>query len=156
MDLDRARMPELENQIREAVLRRDPTPRWWAPWLLLAVALSLPASFAVSMLMPYYVNDLDRFPLEEIPRGIDYTELWPYDTPWSFPVGLAGIYAILAGPMVAIGILLWVGYWWPARGGAATWTARVVTMLAGAITVGTMTWLVTSPLASTLVSWFLD
>ncbi|MFC7724154.1 hypothetical protein ACFQW6_03480 [Nocardioides sp. GCM10028917] len=149
-------MPDLDNRIREAALPRDHTPRWWAPWLLLAIATSLPASFAVSMLMPYYVNDLDRFPLDEMPWGIDYMELWPYDTAWSFPVGLAGIYAIVAGPMVAIGILLWVGFWWSARGGAATWTARVVTMLAVAITVSTITWLVTSSLASTLVSWFLD
>lgn len=44
----------------------------------------MPASYAVSMLMPYYANDLDRFPLEEMPWGIDHTELWPYDTAYSF------------------------------------------------------------------------
>ena len=106
--------------------------------------------------MPYYVNDLDRFPLEEMPWGVDYTELWPYDTAWSFPVGLAGIYALLPAPMVAVGVTLWAGYWGVARWAVATWPARVATTLAAAISVGTLGWLMTSPLASTLVSWWLD
>ena len=36
-----------------------------------------------------------------MPRGIDHTELWPYDTAYSFPVGLAGIYALLAAAIAA-------------------------------------------------------
>ena len=150
------RMADLRTSIPEVALHRDPSPRWWAPWLVLVLALTVPASYAVSMVLPYYVNDLDRFPLDEMPWGVDYTELWPYDTAYSFPVGLAGIYAILGAPLVAMGIVLWVGYWWNARWRTATWSARVATTLAVVVAVSTMAWLVSSPLASTLVVWFLD
>ena len=149
-------MVDLKNSIPEVALHRDPSPRWWAPWLVLVLALTVPASYAVSMVLPYYVNDLDRFPLDEMPWGVDYTELWPYDTDYSFPVGLAGIYAVLGAPLVAMGIVLWVGYWWNARWRTATWSARVATTLAVVVSVSTVAWLVSSPLASTLVVWFLD
>lgn len=149
-------MADLRTSIPEVALRRDPAPRWWAPWLVLVLALTVPASYAVSMVLPYYVNDLDRFPLDEMPWGVDYTELWPYDTAYALPVGLAGIYALAAGPLVAIGTVLWVGYWWNARWRTTTWSARVATSMAVAVSAGTLAWLFTSPLASTLASWFLD
>jgi hypothetical protein len=108
------------------------------------------------MLLPYYANDLDRLPLEEMPWGVDYTELWPYDAVLSWPVGLAGIYAVLVAPLVAVATLVWVGFWWSVRGRSATWSSRVVTLLTVGISLGTIAWLMTSSLASTLVSWWLD
>lgn len=149
-------MVDLKNTIPETALHRDTSPRRWAPWQALVLAVTVPASYAVSMLLPYYANDLDRFPLEEMPWGVDYTKLWPYDTAYSLLFGLAGVYAVLVAPCVAIGVVLWVGYWWPARRQTATGSARVAVLLAVAVSAGTIAWLMTSPLASTLVSWWLD
>jgi len=150
------RMVDLKDSIPDVGLPRSTSPGRWAPWLVLMLAVTVPASYGVSMLLPYYANDLDRFPLEEMPWGVDYTELWPYDTAYSFPIGLAGLYAVAVAPFVSVGIVVWVGYWWSARWQAATWSSRVATLLAVAFSLCTIGWLMTSPLASTLVSWWLD
>ena len=93
-------MVDLKNRIPEVAMVRDPSPHRWSPWLALALAVTVPASYAVSMLLPYYVNDLDRFPLDEMPWGVDAAELWPHDTAWGGAVELATVYAVLAGPLV--------------------------------------------------------
>ena len=111
-------MPDLTNRAPEAAKRSEASRRWSVPWLMLVLAVSVPASFAVSMLMPYYANNLDRFPLEQMPWGVDYTQLWPYDTVYALPIGLAGIYAAAAGPIVAVMVLVWfVLYLWFKRRG---------------------------------------
>lgn len=55
-------------------------PRGWAPWVALVLAVGGAVSYVLSTALPCYVNDLDRFPLEDMPWGRDYTETWPYDT----------------------------------------------------------------------------
>ena len=149
-------MVDLKDSIPDVAFHPSTSLGRWAPWLVLVLAATVPASYGVSMLVPYYANDLDRFPLEEMPWGVDYTELWPYDTAYSFPIGLAGIYAVAVAPFVSVGIVVWAGYWWSTRWRAATWSSLVATLLAVALSLCTMAWLMTSPLASTLVSWWLD
>ena len=127
----------------------------WGPWFALALAVGGVISYAVSMVLPYYVNDLDRFPLEDVPWGRDYTEMWPYDTAYSLPVGLAGVYAVLCAPFVAGGVVVWAGFQLWSQWRTMTRPAREITLLAAVVSIGTLGWLFT-PLASTLVTWWLD
>lgn len=149
-------MADLKSSIPAVALHRDTSPRRRSPWLALALALTVPGSYGISMLLPYYANDLDRFPLDEMPWGVDYTVLWPYNTAYSFPVGVAGIYALAVAPFVAVGIVLWAAHWWSAVRRTATWPSMIATVLAVAVSVSTLAWLMTSPLASTLASWWMD
>jgi hypothetical protein len=62
--------------------------------------------------LPYYANDLDRFPLADVAIGYpDPRDLWPYDTALGGgplmprPAGPCGVLMALA---VALGILVWL------------------------------------------------
>lgn len=137
----------------ETELRVKPELSLSAPWLAVALAVVGAGSYVVSMVLPYYAGDLDRFPLEQMPWGMDYSQVWPYDTDYSFAVDLAGMYAVWCAPFVAAGVLLWAMFrarYWP----ALTRLANAVTLMAAAVSAATLVWLMT-PLGSTLASWWL-
>ena len=53
-----------------------------AVWLGI-VALAAAASFGLLVVLPYFVNDLDRFPLADVPIGYhDPKDLWPTTIPY--------------------------------------------------------------------------
>ena len=135
--------------------REQPVPSGRAPWVALALAVSAAMSYVVSMVLPYYVNNLDRFPLEDLPLAGDATEMWPYDTAYSLPFVVAGIYALMCAPFVAGAVAMWAGFrlWVDRR--TMTPLSRAIMLLAAAVSIGTWGWLFT-PLASALLSWLLD
>ena len=56
--------------------------------------------FVLGMALPYYANDLDALPLDEVMFGIDPETVWPLGTVWG---GVAGVLALtLAHPALAI------------------------------------------------------
>ncbi len=48
-------------------------------WLPLILVLVCGAAYGLFFVVPYYVNDLDQFPLQEVAGGAhDPSALWPY------------------------------------------------------------------------------
>jgi hypothetical protein len=125
-----------------------------APWIALTLALSAALSYVVSMLLPYYVNNLDRFPLEDLEGSALKAELWPADTAYAVPIAIAGLYAIICAPYVAGAVGMWSGFrlWTERR--TMTHLSRTITVLAAAVSIATWWWLST-PLASALINWWL-
>jgi hypothetical protein len=79
--------------------RSGPTPRDLAFVTGVSVLAILP--FALGMALPYYGNDLDRLPLEDLRFGrVDPETAWPLGTVWG---GLASFLALtLAHPVLAV------------------------------------------------------
>jgi hypothetical protein len=79
--------------------RFGPTPRDLAFVTGVSVLAVLP--FALGMALPYYANDLDRLPLEDLRFGrVDPDTAWPLGTVWG---NLAGFLALtLAHPVLAL------------------------------------------------------
>lgn len=129
--------------------------RSMAPWAALGLAIWGALSYVLGMVLPYYANDLDRFAQEDVPWGHDRSESWPFDTAFSLPSELAGIYAMVCAPFVAGGVAVWAGYrlWVDRR--CMTRQSRAIILLAAAVCMATWGWLLT-PLSSTLLIWWLD
>lgn len=126
-----------------------------APWFALSLVVGGAISYVVALLLPYYVNDLDRLPLNEIPWRGEFVEMWPHNTAYSLPFSLAGAYAMLFAPLVACGVALWMGgRMWLLRQ-SMTRLSYAVTIAAAVVSVGTVGWLFT-PLASTLITRWLN
>lgn len=84
----------------------EDTPRadvGWAHVAVLAlVLLAVLVLYAVGVLLPYYVNDLHRLPLDEAAHGgHDPEGLWPHDL-WARPVAAAGLAGVVFGPAVTL------------------------------------------------------
>lgn len=127
----------------------------WSYWLVLVLAALGPVSYVLSMVLPYYANDLDRFPMAEVPWHRDASEMWPYDAPYGFVFTIAALYAIGLAPFVSGAVLVWsaVTLWVHRR--TATWRSRAVVLAAAALAAASLVWLLT-PLSSTLFIWLLD
>lgn len=125
-------------------------------WRQLLLALGCAAAYGVFLVLPYYVNNLDSFPLEDVAGGYhDPKDLWPLDTALGGIVfGVGGLMAVLFGPYVTLGALSWalVGLW---RDRAADWRFRGTSLVAVVVAVGTLIWLVL-PFGAALVKWRLD
>lgn len=125
-------------------------------WQQLALALGCAAAYGVFLVLPYYVNNLDAFPLEDVAAGYhDPKDLWPLDTTLGGIVfGVGGLLAVLFGPAVTVGALSWalVGLW---RDRAADGRFCGVSLVAVAVALGTLVWLVL-PFGAALVKWRLD
>ncbi len=80
---------------------REPT---WRRVGGLALVAGVPlAVFAAGILLPYYGNDLDALPLEELASGRhDPKELWPSSTWWGGLLRLAGILAWGLAPLFLV------------------------------------------------------
>jgi hypothetical protein len=125
-------------------------------WNQLVLALCCATAYGVFLVLPYYVNNLDAFPLEDVAAGYhDPKDLWPLNnTLGGIVFGVGGLMTVLFGPAVTLGALSWalVGLW---RTRAADWRFRVMPLVAVAVALGTLVWLV-SPFGAALTKWWLD
>jgi hypothetical protein len=128
------------------------------PWssLPLVLAVGCALSYAVVLVLPYYVNDLDRYPLAEVASGAhDPKDLWPYTHWYGSFFALGGLATVGFGPLFAGGALVWALFdLWVLRRDRDV-AGKVLVILAVVVTVGTLVWLRTS-FASALVAWWLD
>lgn len=130
---------------------------WWrGGWPPLLVALACAGAYAVFFLLPYYVNDLDRFPLHDVAAGFhDPKDLWPYAQGGWASFRLAGTATFYLGPALAMTTLAWAAVR-TRQGIAAGDLGRTApALVAAALTVSTLGWLF-SPLGRALMGWFLD
>ena len=126
-----------------------------APWLALSLVVGGAISYVVALLLPYYVNNLDRLALNEIPWRGEFVGMWPHNTAYSFLFSFAGAYALFFAPFVAGGVALWMGGRVWLLGQSMTRLSYAVTIAAAAVAVGTVGWLFTL-LASTLITRWLS
>lgn len=121
------------------------------------VALGCAGAYAAFFALPYHVNDLDRYPLDELAMGApDPQDLWPHDrgTGWAW-FRTAGMTTFFLGPAVALGTLAWAAVR-TRQGIAAGDLGRTApALVAAAISIGTIAWLF-SPFGGALMAWFLD
>lgn len=60
-------------------LAATPTTRRSRAWIPLVLAIGSAAAYAVFFALPFYVNDLDRYPLAEVAYGMpDPMTQWPH------------------------------------------------------------------------------
>ncbi len=130
--------------------RRDRSGQW------LAVPVAAVLAVAVFLVLPYYVNGLHRFPLDEVAGGgYDRYGLWPYADGGVLAVVWAwgSLIAVVLGPvsawiatMAALAELVWPRNI-PRRVGRA-----LVTLALG---VAVLAWFA-SPMGSALLAWWID
>ena len=80
------------------------------PWLPLILVLVSGATYGLFLVVPYYVNDLDHFPLKEVASGAhDPKDLWPYQDggPLSVIWGLGALFTFMVGPFILLAAPLW-------------------------------------------------
>ena len=137
----------------------DEQSRWrpvaWMPLILLVVS---GAAYGLFLVLPYYVNDLDRLPLEEVASGPhDATELWPYrgggvlSVIWS----LGSVFAVMVAPLLTLGAPLWAAtVMWRDRRTLHTreWVALVMAVVIGAALIAELA----TPFHGALVDWWFD
>lgn len=130
---------------------------WWrGGWPPLVAALSCAGAYAVFFALPYYVNGLDAFPLDEVAGGLhDPQDLWPHEQGGWASFRLAGMATFYLGPALALTTLAWAAV--RTRQGIAAGDLRrtAPALLAAALAVGTLGWLF-SPFGRALMGWFLD
>jgi hypothetical protein len=131
--------------------------RWWrSGWPPLLLAMACAGAYAVFFALPYYVNELDRFPLEEVAMGYhDPKDLWPHAQGGWASFRLAGMATFFLGPALALATLAWAVV--RTRQGIMAGDLRrtAPALVAAAVAIGTMAWLF-SPFGRALMSWFLD
>jgi hypothetical protein len=135
------------------------TPRrtWWrSGWPPLLASLACAGAYAVFIALPFYVNGLDAYPLEDLATGRhDPLGLWPYTrgAAWeSFRV--AGMATFLLGPAAAIAAGAWAVVRTHQGIAAGDLLRTAPALVAAAVAAGTVAWLF-SPSGSALTGWFL-
>ena len=110
--------------------------RWIA--VLATVVFAVLALYCVGVLLPYFVNGLDRLPLEEVASGAHHPEdLWPQNV-WAGPVGVAGLFAVAFGLLVtltAVGVgTAWLASLWRRPGpGRLSKSLTLLAVVAGSV-----------------------
>ena len=125
-------------------------------WVAMALAVGSAAAFAVFYVFPYYVNDLNEFPLDEVAGGLP-TDPWPFSVEGfvGHVFGLGAVLTMLFGPAVAAIAAGWAGFnLWRSRGTHDPRRTRlgVVTLAVSAVT---WAWIL-SPQNQALFTWILD
>lgn len=134
------------------------TPRRPAAWPALVLAVVCASAYAVFFVLPYYVNDLDRFPLTEVAAGYhDPKDLWPRNGAGlaAFAFTFGGLLTLLLAPFGAVFAVGWAAVNVVRGRMARDGLTIAVSVLAATIGIITLVWLL-SPFASALFSWWLD
>jgi hypothetical protein len=129
-------------------------------WGLTAIVTLTVAPYLAFVLGAYYVNDLDRFPIESIGSGLyDPKGMWPTTVPylggWAHGIGLfsigfvpvIGVFVLCAAAYLAVSVLR--------RNPRARGVAAGYAMVAVACLVG-VTWFVGSDTSEYLAAWQAD
>lgn len=125
-------------------------------WPALVLALGIAAAYAVFFAVPYYVNDLSQFPLDEVAGGAhDPKELWPFNTVVGGPFQLGAYLTMGLGPFLATAAGVWAVL--------NIWSDRMVEdvrrIAMGILTVAfagaSFAW-IASPVGGALIGWMLD
>ena len=125
-------------------------------WPVLVVAVGCAAAYAIFFVLPYYANELQRFPLADVAVGYhDPKDLWPHAEGGWASFRLAGMATFLLGPALTLATLAWAVV--RTRQGIAAGDLRrtAPALVAAAVAIGTIGWLF-SPFGRALMSWFLD
>ena len=72
------------------------------------LALACATTYAVVLVVPYYVNGMDQFPLEDVAIGYhDPKDLWPYDTGLAYFFEMGGLLIVRFGVLAVLTALVW-------------------------------------------------
>lgn len=147
----------MSTQVPAVFATATTTRRPPAAWPPLALAVVCAAAYAIFFVMPYYVNDLDRYPLAEVAGGMhDPKDLWPRNgSGLAFVFTFGGLLTLALAPFGTVIAVGWaainVALGRPSRDGLTV----AISALAAAIGIVTLVWLA-SPFASALFRWWLD
>ena len=127
-----------------------------ALWLA-ALAVASVAACALLVVVPYFVNDLDRFPLADVAIGYhDPKDLWPTTIPY---VGgwlhLGGVLSMLLAPTVLIAVAIASGFGVAFGFARKAWSAAAAFALVALACVLASAWFF-SPFAQALATWQMD
>ena len=126
-------------------------------WLPLTLVLVCAAAYGWFIVLPYYANNLDEVPLEELAGGLhDPKDLWPRTTS--------------AGELVwGLGSLLTRAFGWAVTLGSAAWAAAMmwrdrhvlrprgwIALCAAVIGAAALYAGLTSPFGEALLAWWMD
>jgi uncharacterized membrane protein YjgN (DUF898 family) len=125
----------------------------------LCAVLSLATIWVLGVLVPYFVNDLDRLPLADLASGAhDPKDMWPYsdgNRTVSLLRALVLLLAIPLLPLLALASVVVGAAILTRQRGSLTTTARRATQAVVALALIVMT-LTLSPLGLALGRWALD
>jgi hypothetical protein len=133
-----------------------PTITARGPGVLLGVVVAVVLAFGVGVVVPYFVNDLERLSLSDITSGrYDPKEMWPATAGrWAVPLRLAGAFAAtagMAGVLLAMaGALIGLAARW--RLSTAARRTCVTVVIVGGLTFAVMA----SAWGRALAVWILD
>ena len=127
-----------------------------AVWLGI-VALAAAASYGLLVVLPYFVNDLDRFPLADVAIGYhDPKDLWPTTIPY---IGgwlhLFGVLSMIFAPSTLLCVAFMCGFssvWAMTRRAWSVAAVHAVVVLACLVATA---WFF-SPFVQALVGWQMD
>ncbi len=127
--------------------------RVWPPVVL---ALACAAAYALFFVVPYYVNGLDRYPLEDVAGGYhDPKDLWPHDTAYERFIDMGAYLTVLMGVVLVLTALVWSLVLLVRHRATLGWSRRVPLLLAVAVALGTLGWRM-STFGQSLTAWWLD
>lgn len=125
-------------------------------WVAMALAVGSAAAVAVFYLFPYYVNDLNKFALDEVAGGMP-EDLWPFSNEGfvGCVFGLGAVLTLLFGPAIAAMTAGWaVLDLWRSRG-TDDRGRTILGVLTVAVSAATWAYIL-SPQGQALFSWMLD
>jgi hypothetical protein len=154
MSSQQAQTPAPTVRARQDAARRS-RPIAWLPLILVFV---VGATYGLFLVLPYYVNDLDQLPLDEVASGAhDPKDLWPYrdggalSVIWTF----GALFAFMLGPFILLAAPLWAAVlMWRDRRTLRVreWCALAMATLCGVALIAELA----SPFHDALVNWWLD
>ena len=127
-------------------------------WLPLFLVLVSGATYGLFLVVPYYVNDLGQFPLEEVASGAhDPKDLWPYQDGGALSViwDFGSLFTVMLGPFLVLAAPLWAALlMWRDRRALRVreWCALAMAILCSLALITELA----SPFHDALIHWWLD
>jgi len=122
----------------------------------LAVAVVYLLAYALTIVVPYVVDDLHTLPLAEVASGAhDPKDLWPASTAWGGVVQLGAMLVLTTGPPAVLAAGGWAAAALVARRRVLDRRGRVVLASALAVALAFLV-LFFSPLGIALTTWMVD